>query len=60
MGDELGAEDHPMMVWSNSVEELERVSVVADHLDQTGAEELPVTSREIALVFAERLPLIDW
>jgi hypothetical protein len=47
-----------MMVWSNSVEELERVSVVADHLDQTGAEQLPVTSREIALVFAERLPLI--
>ena len=60
MGDELGAEDHPMMVWSNSVEELERVSVMTDHLDEASAEELPVTSREIALVFAERLPLIDW
>ena len=60
MGDELGAQDHSMMVWSDSVEEFERVSLMTDHLDQTGAEQLPVTSREIALVFAERLPLIDW
>jgi len=48
------------MIWSNSVEELERVSVMTDHLDEASAEELPVASREIALVFAERLPLIDW
>ena len=49
-----------MMVWSNSVEELERVSVVTYHLDQTGAEQLPVASGEVALIVAERLPLIDW
>jgi len=48
-----------MVVWSDSVEELERVSLMTDHLDEASAEELPVASGEVALVFAERLPLIE-
>jgi hypothetical protein len=49
-----------MMVGAYPVEELERVSIMADHLDETSAEELPIASGEISLVVAERLPLIDW
>jgi hypothetical protein len=58
--DEFRGEDHPMMVGAYPVEELERVSVMTDHLDEASAEELPIAPREISLIVAERLPLIDW
>ena len=46
------------MVRSDAVDQLERVSIVTDDLDETGAEELPITAVQIALIFSERLPLI--
>ena len=48
------------MVGTNPVEELERVSVMTDHLDEASAEQPPVAPGEVLLVVAERLPLIDW
>jgi len=49
-----------MMVGTNPVEELARLSVMTDHLNEASAEELPIAPREISLIVAERLPLIDW
>ena len=59
VSDELGGEDHPMMVRSDAVDQLERVSIVTDDLDETSSEELSITAVQIALILSERLSLIS-
>ena len=44
VGHKLRGEDHSVMVRSDAVYQLERVSIVTDDLDETGAEELPITA----------------
>ena len=48
------------MVRPDSVDQLERVSIVTDDLDETSSEELPITAVQIALILSERLSLISW
>ena len=48
------------MIWPDSVDQLERVSIMTDDLDETSAEELPIAAVQIALILSERLTLIGW
>tara|TARA_Y100001937_G_scaffold107206_1_gene149673 strand:+ start:906 stop:1379 length:474 start_codon:yes stop_codon:yes gene_type:complete len=60
MSDELRGKDQSMMVRPDTVDQLERVSIVTDDLNQTSAEELAIAAIQIALIFSERLTLIGW
>ena len=60
VSDQLRGKDQPVMVRPDSVDQLERVSVVTDDLDETSSEELPIAAVQIALILSERLSLISW
>ena len=47
------------MVRPDSVDQLERVSIVTDDLDETSSEKLAIAAIQIKLILSERLSLIS-
>jgi len=60
MRDELPHQDLSMMIRTDRVDELQRVTVMTFDGDETSAKHLPINARQIAIVFAKRSPLIFW
>ena len=60
MRDELPHQNLTMMIWTDRVDELQRVTVMTFDGDETSAEHLPINARQVAVIFAKRSPLIFW
>lgn len=60
MRDELPHQDLTMMIRTDRVDELQRVTVVTFDGDETSAEHLPINARQVAIVLAKRSTLIFW